>query len=230
MYKKRSILAVIPARGGSKGIPEKNIKPLAGKPLIAWTIEAAKRSSYIDRLIVSTDSQTIADIAANAGCEVPFIRPPHLATDTASSMDVIMHAMDALAVQYDYLLLLQPTSPFRDTVHINGIIEQAIDSDSDMMISVARLKKHPAFMYRLHHGCLKSFLPGKIQARRQDMPAAYDHNGALYFTKTDYLRAEQTFAASLAKPYEMHGYANLDLDEPDDWAWAEFLILSGRLL
>ena len=229
MYKQRSILALITARGGSKGIPGKNIKPLAGKPLVNWTIEAAKGCHYIDRLIISTDDQAIADVAKAAGCEVPFMRPAHLATDTAGSMDVIMHALDNVAPQYDYVLLLQPTSPFRTTEHINEIIEQALDTDSEMMISVAKLKKHPAFMYQLSDGYLQSFVPTKLQARRQDMPNAYEHNGALYLAKTDYLRAEKTYNANLAKPYEMQGYANLDLDELDDWAWAEFLLSTGRL-
>ncbi|MFN3708958.1 MAG: cytidylyltransferase domain-containing protein [Alishewanella aestuarii] len=229
MYKQHTILALIPARGGSKGIPGKNIKLLADKPLIVWTIEAARQCSYIDRLIISTDDQSIAAVAAAAGCEVPFIRPAHLATDSAASMDVIMHALDSISTRYDYVLLLQPTSPFRTVAHINDIIERALDTDSAMMISVAKLKKHPASMYQLEAGYLQSFIPTKLQARRQDMPAAYEHNGAMYLAKTDYLRAEKSYNASLAQPYEMFGYANLDLDELDDWAWAEYVLATGRL-
>lgn len=224
MYKQKSVLALITARGGSKGIPGKNIKPLGGKPLICWTIEAARACPYIDRLILSSDDSAIIATAEAAGCEVPFKRPKALATDHTPSMDVILHALAQLDTQYDYLLLLQPTSPFRTTAHIQHIIEQAIETDSEMIVSVKKLPNHPAFMFELQEGYLHSFLPQKQQARRQDMPAAYQHNGALYVAKTEYLLNEQSFLTKKTRPFIMSGSANIDLDEPEDWLYAEYLI------
>ena len=117
----RKILAVIPARGGSKGLPRKNLLPLGDRPLICWTIAAALAAKRITRVIVSTDDREIAAAAAACGCEVPFLRPPQLATDTAGSADVMRHAVDSLEEDYDWLMLLQPTSPFRTADHIDGL-------------------------------------------------------------------------------------------------------------
>lgn len=224
MYKQKSVLALITARGGSKGIPGKNIKLLGGKPLISWTIEAAKACPHIDRLILSSDDTDIIETAIAAGCEAPFRRPKELAADHTPSMDVIMHALAQLDIRYDYLLLLQPTSPFRTTAHIQQIIEQAIETESEMMVSVKKISNHPAFMFELKEGYLHSFFPQKQQVRRQDMPTAYQHNGALYFAKTEYLEHEQSFLTPKVRPFTMSGIANLDLDEPEDWLYAEYII------
>lgn len=224
MYKQKSVLALITARGGSKGIPGKNIKLLGGKPLICWTIDAARACPYIDRLVLSCDDPAIISIAEAAGCEVPFKRPSALATDHTPSMDVILHALEQLSKKYDYLLLLQPTSPFRTTEHINNIIEQSIETGAEMMVSVKQTLNHPAFMFELKDNFLVSFFPQKVQARRQDMPTTYQHNGALYFTKTDYLLSEKSFLAPQAKPFVMSGIANVDLDEPEDWLYAEHIV------
>jgi N-acylneuraminate cytidylyltransferase len=232
MYKQQRILALIPARGGSKGIPRKNVKKLAGKPLIQWTIEAAKQSKYIDRLILSSDDQEIIGVAQSLDCEAPFVRPPELALDTTSSMDVIMHALDHIgqndALSFTHLLLLQPTSPFRETSHIDQIIEQCIDKSAEMMISVNRLKKHPSYMYYLDNGYLTSFQPVKQQLRRQDMPVSYEHNGALYFSEISVLRKTLSYNYAAAMPFEMSKSASLDLDEPADWDYAEHLIKNNN--
>ncbi|MEP0177515.1 MAG: acylneuraminate cytidylyltransferase family protein [Paraglaciecola sp.] len=228
MYKNQRILALITARGGSKGIPGKNIKSLGGKPLIQWTIDAAKQSRYIDRLILSSDDHEIIKVARSCQCDVPFIRPSELAQDASSSMDVIMHALDHMEqiekAKYSHLLLLQPTSPFRETKHIDQIIEQCINQSSEMMISVNRLKKHPSYMYYLENGYLTSFKPIKKQLRRQDMPISYEHNGALYFSTINLLRDVLSYNCSSAMPYEMSRFSSLDLDEFEDWDYAEHLI------
>lgn len=225
MYKNKRILALITARGGSKGIPGKNIKPLGGEPLIKWTIDAAKASCYVDRLILSTDSVEVANVANAFGCEVPFMRPDELATDAATSMDVIMHALDMLHDEYDYLLLLQPTSPFRKACHIDEIIQQGIDSESLMTISVTESKKHPAFMYTtLSNNILSSVLSDPEQKRRQDMPKVYEHNGALYFSEISYLKEVKNYNSEGVVAYFMDSLSSMDLDTQIDWVIAECMV------
>lgn len=229
MYKEKKILALIPARGDSKGIPRKNIKELGGKPLIHWSIEAANKSNYIDRLIISTDAKDVAKVAAQVGCEVPFIRPAELATDSSTSMDVIFHALDQIKEQYDYLLLLQPTSPFRRTQQIDSIIRQGIDNKSKMTVSVTETKKHPAFMFSIENGILKPILPCTPHKRRQDMSKAYEHNGALYFSEISYLKFVKSYNCENVSAFEMGLIESLDLDTPMDWLYAEFILRDGIL-
>src|SRR5690606_9725040 len=129
MFGDKKVLGLITARGGSKGIPRKNIKLLGGKPLIAWTIDAALKSRYIDRLILSSDDNEIISIAKSLNCDVPFVRPSELATEISSSMDVVLHALDHVGEFFDFLLLLQPTSPFRTSEDIDAIIESCIKNN-----------------------------------------------------------------------------------------------------
>lgn len=229
MYKEKKILALIPARGGSKGIPGKNIKSLAGKPLISWTIDAAKQSDYIDHLIVSSDDDNIIKIAKEWGCDSPFKRPKHLAQDTSTSMDVVMHALEQLEESYDYLLLLQPTSPFRTTSHIDGIIEQTIDTGTKVVVSVTQSKKHPAFIYTLEDNKLCPFLGHQKQKRRQDMPQVYEHNGALYLASIPYLKEVKSYNVDGVGAFMMDALHSIDLDEPLDWEFAEYLATKGLL-
>ncbi len=229
MYKNKKILALITARGGSKGIPGKNIKNLGGKPLISWTIEVAKSSKYLDRLILSSDSSEIIDVALSCGCEVPFVRPSELATDQSSSIDVVLHAINSLDTKYDYILLLQPTSPFRKSSDIDGIIEYVIDNNLELAISVSKVKKHPAYLYKISGKKLIPYIDVTHQLRRQDMPSTYEHNGALYFSSTEYILKEKTYNNPLASPYEMVGKVNIDIDDVDDWEYAEFLINRGMI-
>jgi len=227
MYQRKKILALITARGGSKGIPQKNIKLLGGKPLISWTIDAALKSKHIDRLILSSEDEKIIDIAKKSNCEVPFVRPRNLAQDETPSMDVIMHAIEQIEEAYQYLLLLQPTSPFRSSLDIDRIIEACILQNCEMMISVAKLKKHPMFMYQLNGPCLKSFFAAEEQLRRQDMPAAYEHNGALYLSSIEFLKKVKSYNVPEARAFEMVGLANIDIDDPVDLQYAEFLLERG---
>lgn len=227
MYHGKEILALITARGGSKGIPRKNIKLLGGKPLICWTIDAALESNYIDRLILSSEDEEIIDIAKKSNCEVPFVRPHHLALDETSSIDVIIHALEHIEEVYDFLLLLQPTSPFRTSEDIDGIIEACLNHDSKMMVSVAKMKKHPMFIYQLNGSCLQSFVTTKKQLRRQDMPKCYEHNGALYFSDIEFFKKVKSYNVPEAMAYEMFGAANVDIDDSLDWQYAEFLLERG---
>lgn len=230
MYKNKKILALITARGGSKGIPRKNIKPLSGIPLINWTINAAKQSAYIDRLILTTDDIEIADIGIQAGCEVPFMRPSSLATDTATSMDVILHALENIKPNYDYLLLLQPTSPFRTTRQIDSIIEQGIKNLVPLTVSVNESKKHPSFMYELKKNLeLDPILPDQLHGRRQDMPKTFEYNGALYLADIDYLMKTKSFNIKGTQAFIMDSISSVDIDEPIDWEFSEFLIEKGYI-
>ncbi|MCO5113694.1 MAG: acylneuraminate cytidylyltransferase family protein [Bdellovibrionaceae bacterium] len=225
MYKNKTILALITARGQSKGIPRKNIKQLGKHPLIAWTIEAAKKSKYLDDIVLSTDDNEIAAIAEQYGCKVPFIRPNHLALDTSTSMDVILHALEEVNKQYDYLLLLQPTSPFRSYQDINGIIETTIDQNALMSVSVIKQRKPPQYSFMICDNKLKQIIPSTTQLRRQDFPLTYEHNGSLYLSDTSFLKKEKNYLNNKIIPFIMEGLgASVDLDTMDDWLYAEFLI------
>lgn len=226
MINGKSVLGLITARGGSKGIPRKNVKDLAGKPLIQWTIEPAQESKFIDRLIVSSDSAEILMLSNNLGCET-LPRPEHLARDETSSIDTILHAVDQVSPSYDYLILLQPTSPFRTTSDIDGILQKAVGSDCNVMVSVCRLKTHPMFIYEIIEGKLRSFQPQRTQLRRQDTPPVYAHNGALYVAKIPVLISEKTFNLPDTEPYITEGRINLDIDTTDDWEYAKFLMKEG---
>ena len=168
MYKGKNILGLIPARGGSKGLPRKNIKPLLGKPLIAWTIEQALASRYLDRVVVSTDNKEIAEISKKYGAEVPFMRPKELAEDNAKGIDVVLHAIDWLKEnnkrkQYDLMMLLQPTSPLRATEDIDKAIETLFLKEAKAIVSVCEVAHHPLWANTLpKNGCMKDFIKKEI--------------------------------------------------------------------
>lgn len=230
MYKNKKILALITARGGSKGIPRKNIKLLANIPLICWTIEVANKSKYIDRLILSSDDDEIISIAQESGCDVPFVRPSELASDTTPSMDVILHALSKLeSDSFDYLLLLQPTSPFRNNSHIDNMIESFFKEDAKIMVSISKLKKHPYFMYEISHGFLKPICKAHKITRRQDMPSSYQYNGAMYMADIEFLKTVKNFHTDETKGFVMDDLVSLDIDDELDWVYAEFLIREGYI-
>jgi N-acylneuraminate cytidylyltransferase/CMP-N,N'-diacetyllegionaminic acid synthase len=185
MINEKSVLAIIPARGGSKGLTGKNIKELCGKPLIAWSIEQAKSCSGIDRIVVSTDDRRIAEIATKYGAEIPFMRPAELANDTASTIEVIFHAINWLKehenYQAGYTLLLQPTSPLRIAEDIEGAIRMLKDKDARAIVSVCKTDHHPWWSNILpEDGNMKDFLrPEILNKRRQDLPVFYRLNGAI---------------------------------------------------
>lgn len=220
-----SLLAIIPARGGSKGIQRKNIKPLMGKPLIGWSIDAAKQASCVDRLIVSTEDEEIASVACGLGADVPFMRPAELAADETPGIAPVLHAIEQLP-EYDWVLLLQPTSPLRTAEDIDGIWQFCQERGAPSTVSVCEVGKHPYWMYQsdAEHR-LQPFIEGRPDVtRRQDLPGAYALNGALYLARTEWLLKQVSFIGPDTLGYIMPPERSVDLDTPQDWLWIEFLI------
>ena len=222
------VFAVIPARGGSKGLPKKNIKVLGNKPLIAWSIETALKSTLLDKVIVSTDCSHITDIAKQYGAEVPFVRPSELASDTASSKDVLIHAIQYFSSKgevYDYVVLLQPTTPFRNTEDIDKMIHKAIAKNADMIVSVTETTSNP--YYVLFEENADGFLKKSKEAnftRRQDCPNVYEYNGSVYVINTMSLLAQNTLMLEKVIKYEMGKLHSVDIDDQFDFNYAEFLL------
>lgn len=189
MYNDKKILAIIPARAGSKGIKDKNIIDLNGKPLIAYSIEQGLESKYVDKVIVSTDGEQISKVAKRYGAEVPFVRPREIAGDEAKSIDVMMHCINFLKDKneiYDYVVLLQPTQPLRQVNHIDESIEKIVSEKSDALVSVSKVKDHPILMRTIDkRGELKNLLNSSSTVRRQDMQEFYKVNGVIYINKLD---------------------------------------------
>lgn len=227
------VLGVITARGGSKGIPGKNIKPLLGKPLIAYTIEAAKKSGVIDRLILSTDDPKIAEIAKHYGCEVPFMRPPELAQDQTPHLPVMQHAVrwmkDNEGYEPDYVMILQPTSPLRQPFHIKEAVEKIVETGADSVLSVAEVPKHYTPYKAMVHGddgYLTLFSGNPIYkrpARRQDLKTTYWSVGSIYLFKPEFLfdKKNPNFYGDKVAPYIVDAKYVVDIDEPEDWEKAE---------
>lgn len=217
------VVALVTARGGSKGIPGKNLVPVAGKPLLTWTIEAALASRAVRRIVVSTDDEAIRQTALEAGAEVPFVRPAQYAQDHSSHLSVVLHALEFLETEEgrlpDYLLLLQPTSPLRLSSDIDAAIALAIQSSADSVVSVCETHHHPLLVKRIsEQGRLVDYLSvdRKVYLRRQDLPSAYALNGAIYLTRPQVLRIEGTFLPDNTVPYVMPQERSLDLDTPWD--------------
>jgi CMP-N-acetylneuraminic acid synthetase len=225
MYKKKRILGLITARGGSKGLPGKNILPLCGKPLIAWTIEQAKSSKYLDAVVVSTDDENIARISKQFGAEVPFQRPAKLASDTATSMDVIFHALEFLAQQgrgYEYLALLEPTSPLRKKGDLDRAIKHLIDADSgaDSLVSLGKIAlEHPIYSKTVNSAgrVVPYFKQKRAFARRQDLPIAYFPYGVIYLSKVSALRKYRTFYQKRTISYLIERWQNYEIDDAYDY-------------
>ena len=228
MINGKTVLALIPARGGSKGIPRKNIILLAGKPLIAWTIEEAIKSKYIDRIILSSEDETIMKIAKKWGCDVPFIRPVELSKDESSSIDVVVHAIDNINNTYDFICLLQPTSPLRTTDDIDKCIEKCINGRYNSCVSISEVKKSPYLMYKkITNDILVKMLDNNY-SRRQEMPKFYIINGAIYIIKTDVLKKTKRFIFNDTIGYEMKSVNSIDIDDNDDLYFAEYIISKRR--
>ncbi|MEW7289532.1 acylneuraminate cytidylyltransferase family protein [Aquimarina sp. 2304DJ70-9] len=219
-------LVVIPARGGSKGIPKKNIKLLNGKPLIAYAIEMALEVFPKDDICVSTDNDEIALEAEKAGLEILFKRPKELATDTAGTQEVLLHAIDFYEKKdntYDTLVLLQPTSPFRKSKHLKEALE-LYSSDLDMVVSVKESKGNPYYnLFEEENGLLKKSKKGQY-VRRQDVPKVYEYNGAIYIINIKSLKNNTISSFSKVKKYVMDEISSMDLDNHLDWKICELLI------
>jgi len=234
MYKQWRIMGLIPARGGSKGIPGKNVRPMAGKPLIAHTIECARSSGVVDRLLCSTDSPEIAGIAEKFGAGAPFLRPPEYSTDTASGMDVIRHAMNWVekndpAGPYDLLILLQPTSPLRSPGDILASLRMLEEKKADVVLSACEAGHSPLFMNTLPGDfCMADFIRAEALdvKYRQQLPVFYRLNGAIYLCRWDYLKSHGGFFSSGTYAYVMPRERSVDIDDPIDFDFAEFLIIN----
>ncbi len=220
----KTVLAIIPARGGSKGVPRKNIRFLAGKPLIAWTIEEAKKSKYIDRLILSSEDEEIIKVARQYGCEVPFKRPIELAQDDTPGIEPVIHAINTLEDKYDYVVLLQPTSPLRTVEDIDGCIQHCIMTEAPACVSVTEAQQSPYWMYKLDDDMrLNPFVQHQIINRRQDLPKIYALNGAVYIAESGFIIENKSFLTEETAGYIMSGENSVDIDTEMDFAYCEWL-------
>jgi N-acylneuraminate cytidylyltransferase/CMP-N,N'-diacetyllegionaminic acid synthase len=222
------VLGVIPARGGSKGIPGKNVKPIADKPLIAWTIEAALSSQHIDHLIVSTDSKQIAEVAQGFGADVPFLRPSDLAADETPGIDPILHAVGAVA-GFDWVVVLQPTSPLRSSADIDGCIQLAINGGTSSAVSICEASDHPEWTFSLSADReLIKYSGGGVSNRRQELQSCYILNGAIYVANIDWMRREKSLIGPGTLGFVMPKDRSVDIDDYFDFKIAEFLLKETR--
>ena len=223
------MLAVIPARGGSKGVPHKNIRDLDGKPLIAYTIEAAIKSKVFDKIVVSTDSSEIAEIAQRYGAEVPFIRPKDLSGDFSSSDDVVLHAIDYFkrkGKEFEYVCKLQPTSPLRNETHIMEAYQLLKDSNSNFVVSVCECEHSPLWTGTLDEKkSLNRFINEYVKgACRQKLPKYYRLNGAIYMGKTEALEDNKSFFGKNGTAFIMNQEESIDIDSLLDFKIVEIII------
>ena len=228
------VLGLILARGGSKGIPNKNLKLLNSKPLIAHTIEEGLKSKYIDRLVVSTDDAEISNTSKAYGANVPCLRPENLATDNSPSIDSVIHMVNYLKNNDDYLpdyvCLLQCTSPLKTVADIDGCIEKIIKTQMDGCAAICEAEVNPYWTNILENDQLKYFIKeGKTILRRQDLPKIYRLNGAIYVVKTAVLLNELTLEPEKSTGYEMDSRASIDIDDIIDFKLAELLMKEREL-
>jgi CMP-N-acetylneuraminic acid synthetase len=225
------IVAIIPARAGSKRLPKKNILNLAGKPMIAWTIEAALGSKYIDSVIVSTDDLNIAKISKKYGASVPFIRPEKISSDFSSSADVIKHTVNFLNEQgeyYDYVILLQPTSPLRDETHIDEAIKLLKEKRCNAIVSVCKTPHPIEWTYKINSNLLMNNPTANTFKRSQDCQESYILNGAIYIVNTDKFLKEQTLLLpNSCYAYIMNKKSSIDIDDLLDYQYANFVKLKS---
>lgn len=224
-------LIIIPARGGSKGIPHKNIKPLNGKPLIYYTIDVARGVAKDEDICVSTDDPNIIKCVEDYGLKVPFVRPAELASDTAGTYEVLLHALDFYEKEgrhYDVVLLLQNTSPFRNSEHVKEALK-LYQPDIDMVVSVNRTKTNPYYncFEENKEGFLNKTLDCSGFIRRQDAPLTYEYNGAIYVINAEQMKKMPLGKFTKRVKYEMDDLHSVDLDNMIDWKFAEFILKEG---
>lgn len=232
MLDNKRILALIPARGGSKGLPRKNIRNLFGKPLIAWTIQAAIESGAVDKVLVSTDDREIADLARSFGADAPFLRPAELATDKARGIDVVFHAEEWLKAQgmdYDLVLLLQPTSPLRTRGDIRAALELFLQKKTGAVVSVCECEHSPLWANTIGSDLsMKGFLQQGVRTNRQEITTFYRLNGAIYIAGWIYLRQNDGFFGDETYAYIMPAERSVDIDTELDLKFAQFLLEQGQ--
>lgn len=223
----KKVLGIIPARGGSKGIPGKNIRMLDGKPLIYYSIQSAFMSKIIDRLVLSTDSVEIAEIGKKIGAEVPFLRPSNLAQDDTPMRPVIEHAINSMEEagwRAEIVLLLQPTAPLRQPQHIQTAVEMLLDLKCDSVVSVVEVPQHysPDFVLKIDDGKLRPFLDGNEKiTRRQDARPAFSRDGTIYAFWRDSFVEKQSIYGDDCRPLVLPQSVSCNLDTMDDWEEVE---------
>ena len=222
-------IAIIPARGGSKRLPGKNIKLLGGKPLIAWTIEAAIRSNVFDHVFVSTDSEEIASVSRDYGAKVPFLRPAELSSDTATTNDVVTHLISWFEKEYSQeasnIAILQPTSPFRNAEHIIEAFEEMKTKHAKAIVSVCELEHPIQFCNQLGlDGSMDGFIKKENNKRTQDLEPYYRLNGAIYIFDRKYVGRISELYSMGTFAYVMSSKVSIDIDTENDFKLAEFLI------
>ncbi|NLI59714.1 MAG: acylneuraminate cytidylyltransferase family protein [Clostridium sp.] len=220
MYKGKSFLALIPARGGSKGILRKNIINIEGKPLIQYTIEQAKMSKYMDRVIVSTEDNEIAEISVKLGAEVPFLRSKELAKDNTKTISVVidlLKKLEEIGSKYDYVVLLQPTQPLRKSFHIDEAIKKIVEIGGESLVSVSEVNEHPILMRTIEEdNTVRSLLGINSTVRRQEFPKIFKVNGAIYINKVSGNFNNETSLNDNKLAYVMDKKYDLDIDEAED--------------
>lgn len=239
MINGKRVLALVPARSGSKGLPHKNVRLLRGRPLLTWPISAAKASRHVDRVVISTDSPEYAELGRQAGGDAPFLRPAALASDSAPSIDFILHAIDELEAagdSYDYLVLLEPTSPLTDGDDVDAALA-ALDArldEADAIVGVtAMVSTHPAFAVRLDaQGLIQPYAAASFGQlpRRQDAEPLYNLEGSLYVSSIDALRRERGFCHRRTLPYVTPRWKSFEIDDLVDFICVEAILAQRELI
>ena len=226
-----SVLGIIPARGGSKGVPRKNIRPLAGKPLLAYTAEAALDARRLAAVVLSTEDSEIAEVGRQSGLEVPFLRPMELARDSSPTLPVVQHMLDWMEKhgrRYDAICLLQPTSPFRGSGMIDGCIELLERTGADSVVTVLAVppENNPHWVYFADDTGRLRLSTGESAPipRRQDLPAAWRREGSIYVTRRDVTMEQNSLYGANLIGYAVAGSYSVNIDGPEDWARAERLL------
>lgn len=224
MINGKTVIAIIPARAGSKGLLGKNVKLLCGKPLIAWSVEAGLASQYIDEVLVTTDGEDIASIARKFGASVPFLRPSELASDTATTFDAVKHAIDFYAQnmhkKFDYIVLLEPTSPLREKDDLNQMLEkfESNDGEYDAIVSLGEVHEHPSIMKKISGNEIEQYNKDlTTTTRRQDNDAAYFPYGVAYIIKRDTLLDEKVFYPKRTTYHLIKRYQCYEIDDIYDF-------------
>jgi CMP-N,N'-diacetyllegionaminic acid synthase len=226
MIDNKKVLAIIPARGGSKRLPRKNVLTLSGKPLIAWTIEAAKKSKYIDEVIISTDDEEISNISQRYGGKVPELRPLELSTDTATTKSVLIYTLNKFRGDADIVVVLQPTSPLRNSRHIDDAMELLLNKNAFSVVSVTECEHSPLWTNTLpDNGSMKDFIKVSNEIRSQDLQTYFRLNGAIYIYNIDMLLESKSLAyTEKTYAYKMPAENSIDIDNFFDFKIACFLV------
>ena len=232
MHRTKRILVIVPARGGSKGLPGKNILPCCGKPLLAWTLEEVRKSGIATKIIVSTDSPEIAKVAEKYGVPTPVLRPRFLASDTATTDEVVMYEISRLeddGETFDIVVKLQPTSPLRQEQDIRGAMQNLFKKKAQAVVSVCAAETHPSWVNKLPPDLnMGSFIrPDILASNRQDLESYYRLNGAIYVSDVEHFKARRSFFSSATYAYIMPQERSVDIDTEVDFRLAEVILESG---